>query len=171
MVLTLRDIYECSETHFWDELFFDEAYNRALYRDGLGFSEMDILGDEVEPNGERRRRMRVKPKLDAPRAVRRLIGDALTYVEEGVFDPHSRRWDTRVVTSRLADRVKIGISVRCEPRGPDRCERVADFDFDVRVLGLGRVFEQFIAHTMRENYGKAARFSNAWLRQCVISKH
>ena len=56
VVLTLRDIYECSETHFWDELFFDEAYNRALYRDGLGFSEMDILGDEVEPNGERRRR-------------------------------------------------------------------------------------------------------------------
>lgn len=164
MKLTLRHDYDCSSDAFWDALFFDREYNRALYRDGLGFEDMEILADDAGEDGGRRRRLRAKPKLDAPRAVRKLIGDALTYVEEGEFDPDTRRWTTRVVPSRLADRVRITVVVWCEPRGDDRCVRVADFDFDVRVIGLGRVFEQFIARTMRENYEKAARFSNTWLR-------
>ncbi len=169
MKLTLRDDYDCSVERFWEGLFFELDYNRALYRDGLGFEQMEIVADDVSDDGRRRRRMRVKPKLDAPRAVRKLIGDALTYVEQGEYDPRTMRWSTRIVPSRVADRIRISIVVHCEPRGDDRCVRVADFEFDVRVIGLGRIFEQFIARTMRENYTKAARFSNRWLRDHQVA--
>lgn len=164
MKLQLRDTYRCSAEHFFDAMFFDPAYNEALYRQGLGFEQMQILEDVVADDGARTRRMRVKPKLDAPRAVRKLIGDALTYEEHGRYDPATRRWATRIVTSKLADRIQITTDVTTEARGDSECVRVADFVFSVRVLGAGRVFEQFIARTMRENYDKAARFSNEWLR-------
>lgn len=163
MRLVLRHPYGLAADRFWSEMFFDPAYNRALYTEGLGFESIDVLEDVADATGRRTRRLRVRPRLDMPAAVRRLVGDAVSYVEAGTFDPAAGTFTTRILPSALSDRIRIETVMRCEPRGPDRCERVAEIDLAVRVLGVGRVFEKFLERTLRENYDKAAAFTERWL--------
>jgi hypothetical protein len=161
MRLTLRDPYDVPPEGFWS-MFFDAAYNQALYREGLGFESLEVLEDTVGPDGVRRRRLKVRPRLELPGPVRRLIGDTTGYTEEGTFDPKAGTFTTRIIPAALSDRVRIDTVMRVEPRGTGS-ERVADVDIGVRVLGVGGIFEKFVERTMRESYAKAAAFSNRWL--------
>lgn len=161
MKFTIRDDYACSAAHFWGEMFFDPEYNRRVYREGLEFEIFELL-EQTEQDGIIERKIRVMPKLDAPRPIRKLIGDALTYEEHGRFD--GVRWESRVVPSRLADRVKPQLIQWVEPAGDDRCVRYVAFDIEVRILGLGKLMEKFLERTYRENYTKAAQWTNrVWL--------
>lgn len=162
MQFSLRHDYACSAEQFWNATFFDADYNPRVYREGLEFSRFEVL-EQTEVDGVITRTLRVMPKLDAPAPVRKLIGDALVYEEHGRFaDGH---FVTTIVPSRLADKVSIKSDLWIEPGGEARCTRVVRFDVDVRIFGLGKVFEMFIERTLRENYAKAARWTNdVWLR-------
>ncbi len=162
MKLRLTDTYDCSVDHFWNDLFFTDAYNQALYTEGLGFESVEMLENAADGGG-RIRRMRVVPRLDMPGPVKKALGDRISYVEEGHYEAAAGTFTTRIVPNRLADRIRIETTIRVEARGEGRCERVADFDFEVKVFGVGRVFEKFIEKSMRDSYAKAATFTNRWL--------
>ena len=52
-----------------------------------------------------------------------------------------------------------------ERTGPGQSDRVASFDIEVKIFGIGGMFEKFLEKTMNENYKKAAEFTNQWLRE------
>ncbi len=163
MRVVIRDPYDVPPEAFWGRMFFDPAYNQSLYTEGLGFESLEILEDAVTPDGSRRRRMRVRPRLDMPAAVKKLVGEKVTYVEEGTFDAAAGTFRSRIVPSSLADRIRIETVMRLEPRGAGACERIAEAEVEVRVLGLGGLVEKFIEKSLRDNYAKGAAFSNRWL--------
>jgi hypothetical protein len=165
MRIEIRDTYAIDNDEYWDEVFFDDAYNAALYGPGMGFDGREIIEQTTGEDGRVvRRRMRVDPKLDAPAPVKKALGGSTAYTEEGQMSA-DRRWKYRIIPARMADRIRIEGEMWGEPAGEGRMVRVARIDVDVRIFGLGKVIEKFVEKSMRDAYRDATRFTNEWLRK------
>ncbi len=163
MKFILRHPYLIEPEAFWRDVFFDPAYNEALYRKGLEFEAFKIL--EETPGARHTRKVAVTPKFDAPGPIKKLLGDSVSYVEEGHLDPAKPSWVVKVLPSKLADKTNIRSEMWLERTGPGQSDRVAAFDIEVKIFGIGGMFEKFLEKTMNENYKKAAEFTNEWLRE------
>lgn len=164
---TLRHPYMIEPDAFWGEVFFDPEYNRKLYLEGLQFQGFDIVEETSPPDGRRTRKVRVVPRFDAPGPIKKLVGDSMSYVEEGRLEtlgPNTPRWVSHVTPSTLADKTKISSEMWLERTGPNQSDRVASFDIDVKIFGIGGMFEGFLKKTMEENYAKAAEYTNRYLK-------
>lgn len=165
MQFTIRDRYACGITRYWGSMFFEPSYNEPLYREGLAFASFTVLSLEREPSGVVRRRIRVRPKLELPAAIRRVVGDAISYEEHGHFDPHDRHFRSHVVPMRLGDKVTIESDLWLEPINEHESDRVISARVEARVMGLSGLIEKFLERTLRENYARSAEFTARWLAQ------
>lgn len=167
MKFTIRHPYAIEPEDFWREVFFDHEYNKKLYLEGLRFEGFEILDETNPPDGRRTRKVRVMPKLDAPAAIRSIIGDSMSYIEEGrleITGPNTPRWISKVLPSKLADKSTVKAQMWLERTGPGQSDRVAEFEIEVKIFGVGGMAEKFLEKSMRENYQKAAEWTNQWLR-------
>jgi hypothetical protein len=83
----------CSESVFWDKLFFDDEFNRRLFLEELHFSgwrvvrtgdtNADLVEQEVEAT---------PPIGDLPGPLRAIIGEGISYHEVGKCDRKRRRY-------------------------------------------------------------------------------
>jgi hypothetical protein len=163
MQFVMRDRYECSVEKFWASVFFDESYNTELYLEGLGFDSAEVLAQSTDDAGNVSRSLAVQPKLDVPKALAGLFGDGISYTELGRYDASTGRYEAKVVTSRLAKKINITLVLWMDPQGDEVCDRVVEFDIKVRILGVGRLVESFLASAMRTNYSTSAEWTNRWL--------
>jgi hypothetical protein len=160
---TVEHVFDTDVDSFWKEIFFNDEYNRRLYEEALGFGyqklELNDLGGGVWT-----RRVPTDPKADnVPAAMRKIVGDTLYYIEDGRFDPASKRWKFSVTTSKAADKVEIHGEYWVEPRGDARVVRYCTTQIHVKVPLVGAVIEKFVEKQTRENYDKAAAFTNRWI--------
>jgi hypothetical protein len=156
--LAIRQLLDCPEQEFWSRIFGSEDFNRYLY-DGLGFDYE--LQEWNRDTGYRR--AKIWPTQQMPRAVAKVLGDTFSYVEEGTFDPVARRYDFRVVTSAVTDRIRAQGTVTVEPVSPEQCERRVTLEIGADVLGLGRLIEAYFVASTREQYAKNAALVNEYL--------
>ena len=162
MRFSVQHTYPISAEGFFTEMFFDRDYNRALYIDGLGFGAFDVEREDRDAQGRvEHRTVRVKPKLNMPKPVAKLLGSAFTYREVGAMEGDA--WQAEIIPSRLSDKVEVRTTMTVAPVGEDTCLRTAEFDIRVRIFGLGKVFESFIERTLRESYEAATLHSARWL--------
>ena len=80
--LAIRQLLDCSEREFWEQIFESEEFNRYLY-EGLGF-EYELLEWNSETGY---RKARVWPRQQMPRPLAKVFGERFNYTEEGTFDP------------------------------------------------------------------------------------
>ncbi len=160
---TLRHTLDTTPDTYWGRVFFDAEYNLRLNRDALGFRQYDVLEEKVAEDGTRTRRLRMLPKDEPPAVVKKLVGDSPS-TEEGRYDATQRRYTFSIQPPSLADKIRIGGSVRAEPKG-EKMERVVDFEIKVSIFGVGGVIESFIEKTVRESYDRGAAFTNTFLRE------
>jgi len=159
----IRHTFNCDADTFWEHVFGSSEFNTTLYREGLEFPEYEIIEDRKDDAGKLHRKVRTTPKSDAPATVRKVIGDSISYVEEGIWDPSVGRYRFSITTSKLADKVRIGGELWVEPKGEGKIERRCDMDVEVKIFGVGRVVEAFVAKSLRDSYGQAAVFTNRWI--------
>lgn len=164
MKVTISHEYQTDPKTFWDRVFFDEAYNKALYVEGLGFPEYALL-EQSDKGDSIHRRVRVTPRQEAPAAVQKLLGGRFSYVEEGTFDRATQRYRFRVVPATLADKIRAEGELRAEPAGEGRMRRVLEMTVEVKVFGIGGIAEGFVSKSMQDSYAQAAAFTNKWLAQ------
>lgn len=150
---------------FWDKLFFDEAYNEALYSGHLRFSTYNVQKLEKQADGTVVKRVEAAPPIELPGTIKKVLGDFSSYIEDGVYNPKTRRYVVNVTPSTAADKVKTRVEVWCEPKGDKQCERIAEIDNEVKIFGVGKVVEKFIEQQMRDTYDKAAEFTNRWIAE------
>jgi Protein of unknown function (DUF2505) len=162
---TIKHIIETDVDGFWDKLFFDDAFNRALFVDFLGFTTYETLEQRTDPDGTVHRRIDCTPKVDLPGPARKLFGDSVGFVEVGRYEPKQRRYFVEAVPRMGADRVKTTSEIWVEPAGDKRCERVVTVDNTVKVFGVGTLIEGYIQQQTRDLYQYAADFANRWLRE------
>ena len=162
MKATYAHEFHCDADTFWNKIFLDPEYNKALYLQGLGFPEYEVL-EERDTGNTVVRRVRVVPKQDAPAAIQKLVGGKLAYVEEGTFDKTAKRYRFKVVSGAMADKVRTDGELRIEPVGDKRVRRVFDMNVEVKIFGVGGMVESFVGKSLQENYDAAAKFTNKWI--------
>lgn len=152
---------------FWEKIFFDTEFNEQLYRRELGFTDYRVIEQHEDEKGVITRKVRQTPKSEAPAVVKKLVGDGISYTETGRFDPASKRWRYTIEPSKMADKIKIGGEFWVEHRGEDTVERICTVDLEVKVFGVGKAVESFIAKETKDSYEKAARYTQRYIEQNV----
>jgi len=156
--LAIRQVLDCPEEEFWDRIFGSEDFNHYLY-EGLGFKyELQEWNQETGY-----RRAKIWPTHQMPRAVARVLGSRFSYVEEGTFDAEARRYDFRVISSAVTDRIRARGTVTVEAVSAHQCERRVTLEIGAHVLGLGRLIEAYFVTATREQYAKNAALVNEYL--------
>jgi len=158
---TIRHIIETDVDSFW-EMYFDEAYNDAMYKDELKFSIYELLSLTRQDDGSVLRRTNNGPPIELPAAIKR-VGAFTSYIEEGRYDPRVGRWIADFVPASMGEKTKTHAEVWVEPRGDKRCERFAEVDVRVKIFGVGKLVEKFVEQQTCRLYEDAARFTNQWI--------
>ncbi len=153
----------CDKETFW-KIFFSLDYMDKMFKQGLGFPYFEQFELVTKDDGAIHRKIRVEPKLYMPTIVRKVVGDAVQYVETGDFDPVREQWKWWITPSRLADRVDISGNFWCEPRPDGTIDRKMDCTIKVRIFGVGGVIAKFIKDAVEDNYVKAADFTNDYVK-------
>jgi hypothetical protein len=162
--VTLRHEIETDEETYWSKIVFDETFNTKMYVD-----HMKIGWKLLEQNdGEAKltRRIHVEPPVgNLPGAVKKVIGDKLSYTEEGTFDKASKRYTFKVTPSTLADKTKVSGEMWCEKLGDKKVARVCRMSVEVKVFMVGSLVEERILSDLRASYDKGTAFTNDYIRQ------
>jgi hypothetical protein len=160
-----RHIFDTDVDTYWSKVFFEDEFQQRLYMEGLKFKQYELLSKKTEPDGTILRSVRTEPSSDAPAVVKKIIGDSIAYVENGTFDAKTKRWKYEIVTSKMADKVKIGGDFWVEAKGAKKIERIVKVNITVKVFAVGGAIESFIEKTTRESFDKAAAFTNAYIHE------
>ena len=163
MRYSIKHTFNCDLDTFWDKLFFDDAYNSALFEGHLKFSPYRVLELTRAPDGSVRRRVECAPPIELPAVAKKAIGDSTSYVEDGRYDPKTRRFSVEVQPKVGGDKIKTKVVLYAEPRGEKRIERIVDVDNSVNIFGVGKIVEAFVEKQMRSTYDEAAAFTQRWI--------
>jgi hypothetical protein len=162
--VTLRHEIETDEDTFWSKVVFDEAFNKALYVDHMKFG-WKLLDQRDEPDRITRRVNVEPPTGNLPAAVKKVIGDRLSYVEEGTFDKKTRRYAFKVTPSTLADKTKVSGEMWCEKAGEKKIARLCRISVEVKVFMVGSMVEERIVSDLRASYDRGTAFTNDYIRK------
>ena len=159
--LIFEHVFPISVPEFWEKIFASEDFNKALYEDHLGFRYE--LQEWNAKTGARR--ARVWPTADVPKPVAAVLGQRISFVEDGIYDREKGRYDFVVIPSTLADRIQTTGSVFAEKQGENECVRKVEIAIEARVFGIGKAIESFLEKTTRDQYESNAQFARDFLNK------
>ena len=165
MRYTIRHTFNTDADTFWDKVFFDPEYNKALFQGHLGFKLYQVLTLDKAEDGSVHRRTECTPPVELPAAAKKLLGETMSYVEDGRFDPKTRRFTVDVQPKVAADKIKTRVVMWVEPAGDKRIDRFVEVDNTIKVFGVGGMLEGFVEKQTRANYDAAAAFTNKWIAE------
>ena len=154
----VENVVSCSAEAFW-KLFVDRTYNEALFREGLGFEQFEI----VEMTATRRV-VQCTPKVSVPGPLRKLLGDRFSYEERGEMDASGSLWRWEVFPTALQGKITNTGTVRTEDLGDGRCKRIDEMRVEARVFGVGGLIESSTESQVTDAWKQTATFTNAWIR-------
>jgi len=163
--ITLRHEIDTDEDTYWARCVFDVPFNEKMYLGALHFPQWKIL-DSKEDDAKIWRRVQVDPPTgDLPGAVKKVIGDRLSYVEEGTFDKKTKRYSFKVTPSTLADKTKVAGEMWAEKLGDKKIVRLTRISVEVKVFMVGGLVEDRITSDLRSSYDKGTAFTNQYIKE------
>ena len=169
METTVHHTFNVSFDTYWNDLFFCEDYQTALHMEGLNTAQAVVEHHEEHDDGRIVQRVRIEPRVPMPGPVKKLLGDRVVYVEEGVFDPKEKRYHFKILPSVLANSSKIEGVLWVTPMGENQVERTCVLSVNVNVRGAGKLLEKFISRSYEKNIGMAARFTADYIARIYPS--
>lgn len=164
--VTLRHELDCSIDDYWNKCVFDDAFNRTLYVDRLHFSSF-VPGESRDEGGRRTKKAKMEPPLHGvPTAVKKAIGDRLSYSEDGYLDRATGHYQCSITPSTFADKTHVEAELWCEPSpsgDPSKCVRYARVKVEVKVFVVGSLVEEKIMQDLRGSYDAEAAFVREWV--------
>jgi hypothetical protein len=166
--VTCRHELDCSVEDYWNKCVFDEGFNKTLYVDRLHFTAF-VPGESKDEGGRRTKKARMEPPLTGvPAAVKKAIGDRLSYAEDGYLDKSSGRYKCTITPSTFADKTKVEAELWCEPSpsgDAGKCVRFAKVKVEVKVFVVGGMVEEKIMQDLKGSYDAEAAFVREWVRR------
>jgi Protein of unknown function (DUF2505) len=163
--ITLRHDIDTDEETYWWKVVFDESFNKKMYEGALKFPKWQLLEMNDGPD-VLTRRVQVEPPVgDLPGPVKKVIGDRLSYIEEGTFDKKTKRYRIKVTPSTLTDKTKINGEMWCEPREGNKVTRICRMSVEVKVFMVGGLVEDKIVADLRASYEQGTTFTNSYVRE------
>ena len=164
MKTVIRDSFDVTPDTYWDSIFFNPEFQKRMYIEALASDSVDVSPLTTAPNGDRTRKLVFVQKLDAPAAIRKLVGDTTTMEERGTFDLKTKRWRFAMIPDRMPDKLQIRGEMWVEPvAGGNKIERVCELDLSVGIFGIGSMVEKFMSSATVESYAKQTRFTRDFI--------
>jgi hypothetical protein len=164
-VTTIEHTINCSEDTFWDKLFLDDAFNQRLYKQALKFPGFNQVKTE-DTAKEAHRTIEITPSVgELPGAIKKVLGDNMSYTEEGVLDKQSRRYRMQIKPHTLPDKISMKGELWTEPAGPNKLKRIFKAEVTCKVFGIGGMLEKLIISEMEKSYDVAAKFTNEYVAE------
>jgi hypothetical protein len=160
---TIKHRFSVGKTAFWEKVYFNPDYTKGLFLEGMNCESFEVLSESGSLDTKLERQIKSTPRVDMPKALKKVLGDAISYTESGTYDSSTGRYRFEVVTSALPGKIKISGIYWVEELGENEVERVCELSFEVKVFGVGKMIEQFIAKQYVDNQEKAANFTKAWI--------
>ena len=117
------------------------------------------------PDESGKRRLRVVPTMNAPKAVQKVLGDSFGYVEEGSFDKAKSEWRWKMVPNTLSGKLMTGGVVRIEAAGEGKCKRTDEVTIEAKIFGVGGLIEKTAESETRSFWDKSTPFMKRWLKE------
>ena len=163
--VTLRHEIDTDEDTYWAKCVFEADFNKKLYIDALKFPQWKLL-DSKEDDTKIYRKVQVDPPTgDMPAAVKKVIGDRLSYVEEGTFDRKTKRYSFKVTPSTMAEKTKVAGEMWTEKLGEKKIVRITKINVEVKVFMVGGLVEDRIIADLRSSYDKGTTFTNQYIKE------
>ena len=166
--VTLRHEIDTDEDTYWAKCVFDADFNKKMYLGALKFPQWKLL-DSKEDDAKIWRKVQVDPPTgDMPAAVKKVLGDRLSYIEEGTFDRKSKRYSFKVTPSTLAEKTKVAGEMWSEKLGDangKRIVRITKINVEVKVFMVGGLVEDRIIADLRSSYDKGTVFTNQYIKE------
>lgn len=158
-------VLPCPPEVFWSQIHNNEAFYHALYREHLGFDFAIEARDEA--TGACRTKM--IPKIPAPDVVLRALGaksaEDFAMTEDGRWNPERKRYEFRILTSLMPERVDVRGVMELRPAPEGKCVRHMEFDLDVKLFGVGKIVEAFVERSVRQSYDQSGAFTAQYLEK------
>ena len=164
MKVPVSHTLDCTAETFWKKVFFDRAYNEALFLGEMKFPAYEIVSLKETPERVERT-VRVTPPQKGPDIIRKFVKGTMSYEEVGTWTASDGRYRFQTITSTMSDKIKIGGTIRVEPSGAGKIVRHADMEIEVNVMLVGGSIEKFLAGEIRSNYDVGAAFTNRWIAE------
>src|SRR4029079_17491480 len=104
------------------------------------------------------------PLSNVPGPVKKVIGDRLSYVEEGTFDKKTKRYSFKVTPSTMAEKTKVAGEMWVEKLGDKKVARLTRISVEVKVFMVGGLVEDRILSDLRSSYDKGTAFTNEYIK-------
>lgn len=164
MKVVMSHPFDCTPDTFWQRIFFDDEYNRALFLTELGFSTWEVRRQErTETRIDRT--VFITPPQKGPDVLRKFISGPLSYEEIGAWTAADATYRFRSVPTSMAEKTRIEGIIRAKPVGNNRMERELELDVEVKVMLVGGTIEKFLAGEIRANYEQGAAFTRRWITE------
>jgi hypothetical protein len=163
--LRIEHTFACNEDTFWNQLFFNEEYNRGMFIGALHFSLWRELSREDRGDAVVRVVECEPPLGELPGPLAKLVGEGLRYREEGRFEKATRRYTVKVIPSKMADKISVEGLIATQPAGEKQCKRIFTATVSAKVFGVGGMLEKRIASDLQRSYDAGARFTGKYLQE------
>ena len=148
---------------YWETLYCDRTFIEALYTEGLGGEKLVISAWE-QAGKAYSRTLSFTPKMNAPAAMKRVLGGAFRCEERGAYDPERQAWSFQYISGSLASKITITGQQRTQAH-PEGCEVTSTLSVNVKLLGVGRLIEKTIVAQFHADMDAQAAFIRRWLER------
>lgn len=161
--IQLTHLIHCDVAAYWRD-FADDAFNRQLFVSEMGYPSYRRIEQRHQDGQRLWRRIELTPKVHLPDAVRKLVGPALTFLEEGDYD--GERYQFRFLPpsgGRFADMATSEGVIRTGSNADGTTTRTVDLRCEIRMFGVARMLESAAIKIAQDAYDSQAAAWNALL--------
>ncbi len=163
MRYTISDDFDTSPEHYW-QVFFDDAYNEALFkRLKVGREQLELSREGEGQDLVIRRKLRLSPQREVPSLVAKFVKGAITYTEQNVFTARNNTLDVVTIPGFMADQLTTRGVYRVQPLGPNKVRRTWEGEVNCKVPLLGGKVEKHIVEEVTQSYRDTTEFTRKWL--------
>jgi hypothetical protein len=156
----------CSESMFWDTLFFDAEFNRRLFLEELGFYGWKVLRQTEVGADVVERELEVSPPVGSlPGPLRALIGEGISYREVGRYDRTRRRYSVKAKSATLSDRLLVDGELFTEKTDEQSCRRIFSVRVAASIFGVGGLLEKRVFSDLEQSYASSAAFIARYVKE------
>ena len=156
--------YRIGAETYWRELCLNLDYQERLYQGALNCFNMQVLELDGTYESGQKRRLRFQKRIDAPAAIRKLVGDTVTLDEVSQWDARARTWSFQMVQAALSDRLDIGGVIRLEEHA-DGVTQLSQNIVTCRIFGIGGIVEHFVSKQSQEASADKAAFTRKYIEE------
>ena len=160
---SIEDEFETTVDAYW-EMFFSDEYNAELWPHiDVEYERLEFRREGEGDGQVIHRRQRLTPKREVPRALKRIVKDAISYEEQNVWRRAQSSMSVVTVPNFMSSKFDAKGTYAIEPRGEGKVARIWKAHVSCSVPLVGGTVESSVVDQVKESYRRTTEFTRQWI--------